>query len=194
MSGKDRRSEKSIETIPTEPFLRGRYDVPHQYAGSMSSVSLSVQEKRAFSSIMIRARYFMSFYIIFGVSVWLPKLMLNAGFTWGSSLSFRMTVNLAGAMSSNLGGMLAFRIGAKKTAMILFVLAFCALSLIGASTNFYIATIIVFIGSFGFIGGQNVLMGMPQPFIRRQSVQPRWDSASRQDGLAAYWIRQWSAF
>lgn len=133
-------------------------------ASDKSPVGLLVQEKRAFSSIMIWAMYFVSYYIIFGVSVWLPKLMLNAGFNWGSSVSFLMTVNLAGVIGSNLGGMAADKIGAKKTTIIMFVMAFCAISLIGVSTNFYIATIIVFIGSFGFMGGQNVAHGYAASF------------------------------
>jgi len=121
-----------------------------------SPVIALLREHRAFSTIMIWLMYFVSYIIIWGVSVWLPKLMMNKGFGFSSSLSFLITLNVGGWLGSVLGGAVANRAGARKTTVVLFLLCFVTISLLGAVNSFLLASVLVFLAAFGFMGGQNV--------------------------------------
>jgi AAHS family benzoate transporter-like MFS transporter len=131
---------------------------------SKSPVVALVQENRAFSTIVIWLMYLMSYYIIWGVSVWLPKLMMNAGFGFRSSLSFLITLNVGGWIGSVLGSMIGARVGLRKTTVVLFLLAFVTISLLGVSNNFLVASILVFLAAVGFMGAQNVAHGWVSAF------------------------------
>ncbi len=58
---------------------------------------------RMVSTLMIWAMCFMSLYVVYGMTSWLPKLMVQAGYPLGSSLSFLFTLHfgtIIGALSS----------------------------------------------------------------------------------------------
>lgn len=59
-------------------------------------------EGRMFSTLMLWAMCFMSLYVVYGMTSWLPRLMVQAGYPLGSSLSFLFTVHFGtvlGALS-----------------------------------------------------------------------------------------------
>jgi len=152
-----------------------------------SSLAALFTEGRAFSTVMSWGMYFMAYYIIWGVSVWLPKLMMNRGFGFKSSVAFLITLNVGGWIGSNLGGVVADKIGAKLTTVILYLLAFVTISLLGVTHTFAGASILVFLAAVGFMGGQNVAHGYiaayyPPPM--RSTVMGVCFTAGRIGGIA----------
>jgi len=121
-----------------------------------SPVAALFREHRAFSTVLIWIVYVMSMYMIFGLGIWLPKLMMDAGFPLGSSLWFLLTLNLGALIGGNISGMVADRIGAKRTLMALFLLAFLSISLLSLRTNIYVLTLLVALAGTGFFGGINL--------------------------------------
>jgi MFS transporter, AAHS family, benzoate transport protein len=116
-------------------------------------------EKRALSTIFIWIVYFMNMYMIFGLGTWLPKLMMIAGFGFGSGLLFLLTLNIGALVGSNIAGFIADRIGYKRTLVGLYIIAFCSIVMMSLTTNFAsIITLVAFAG-IGFYGGQNVAHG-----------------------------------
>ena len=55
---------------------------------SSSSPVAALFAERTLSTIMFWVTFFMSLLMIYGLNTWLPKLMNEAGFPLGSSLSF----------------------------------------------------------------------------------------------------------
>jgi MFS transporter, AAHS family, benzoate transport protein len=116
-------------------------------------------EKRTLSTIFIWIVYFMNMYMIFGLGTWLPKLMMMAGFGFGSGLLFLLTLNLGALAGSNIAGFIADRIGYKRTLVGLYIIAFCSIAMISLTKNFAAVTILVAFAGIGFYGGQNVAHG-----------------------------------
>lgn len=138
-----------------------------------SKISALFNEHRAFSTVLIWIVYFMNMYMIFGLGVWLPKLMMMAGFGLGSGLVFLLTLNLGALVGSNVAGFFADRIGYKRTLFSLYLIAFCSILLLSFSKNFYIEIILVAFAGIGFYGGQNVAhayVGLFYPPVMRSTA------------------------
>ena len=82
------------------------------------------QGGRAFSSVVIWIMFFMNMFVIFGFTVWLPKLMMNAGYSLGSGLFFLLTLQVVSLVGGQVFPMVADRIGARPALVIAFLLAF----------------------------------------------------------------------
>jgi MFS transporter, AAHS family, benzoate transport protein len=87
-------------------------------------------EKRALSTIMFWISFFMCLLVMYGLSTWLPKIMQEAGYPLGSSLTFLVTLNTGAVVGAIVGGRLADRFGGRKVLIVFFFLAFFTLTLL----------------------------------------------------------------
>ncbi|XOT97826.1 aromatic acid/H+ symport family MFS transporter, partial [Alcaligenes pakistanensis] len=60
-------------------------------------------------TLMIWLAFFCCLLMVYALGSWLPKLMANAGYSLGSSLSFLVALNLGGMFGAILGGWLGDR-------------------------------------------------------------------------------------
>ena len=72
-----------------------------------SPITSLFAENRALSTIMFWITFFMSLIMIYGLNTWLPKLMNEAGYPLGSSLTFLLALNIGATVGSVLMGWLA---------------------------------------------------------------------------------------
>jgi AAHS family benzoate transporter-like MFS transporter len=117
------------------------------------------QDGRAFSSVVIWIMFFMNMFVIFGFTVWLPKLMMNAGYSLGSGLFFLLTLQVVSLVGGQVFPMVADHIGARPALVIAFLLAFTCIVLVPYTHNFALLSALVGMSGFGFNGGQGVANG-----------------------------------
>jgi AAHS family benzoate transporter-like MFS transporter len=121
-----------------------------------ASVAALFQEHRGMSTIAIWIVVFMDFYLIFGLGIWLPKLMMNAGYALSSSLWFS-SAYFAGAFIGILAaGKCADRWGAKLVLYMCFPAAFVAITLLAFHPGTALIVILVAIAGGATSGGQAV--------------------------------------
>jgi AAHS family benzoate transporter-like MFS transporter len=148
---------------PAEPIAAEANFEISKGAGK-APIAAVFQEGRAFSTILIWIMFFMNMYIIFGFTVWLPKLMMNNGYSLGSGLFFLLTLQVVSYIGVWLFGGIADRFRARPTLVVAFLLAFVCIGLVPYTRNFVLLTILVGLAGFGFNGGQGVINGYAGSF------------------------------
>src|SRR5208337_1448449 len=81
-----------LKLRPLEPLAEDSAFEINKGSGKAPIVDL-FRERRGFSTVLMWLLYFMSFYIVYGLGVWLPKLMMNKGFPLSSGLWFLLVLN-----------------------------------------------------------------------------------------------------
>lgn len=95
---------------------------------------------RMLSTLMIWAMCFMSLYVVYGMTSWLPKLMVQAGYPLGSSLSFLFTLHFGTILGALSSGWLMDRFSGRNvivTYLFVAALAIAALGFADSSVMLY---------------------------------------------------------
>lgn len=121
-----------------------------------SPVVALFKNHRALGTIMIWIAFFMCLLMINGVSIWLPKLMITAGYALNSSLIFMIVLNVGAIAGTLVLGKLADQWGVKKVLIPMFVIAAVSLTLLGFGNNMAILLVLVFITGACTMGAQNI--------------------------------------
>ncbi|MFC5589399.1 MFS transporter [Sporosarcina soli] len=120
-----------------------------------SAVGLPVvkmfEEKRALSTFMFWIASFCSLLLVFSLTTWLPRLLMQAGYDLSSSLLFTAVMQVGAIAGTILLGRLMDKVGPKKVLVPLFLSGALALGLIGFSKS----TVIVF-GLIAVIGAASI--------------------------------------
>jgi AAHS family benzoate transporter-like MFS transporter len=103
--------------------------------------------------------FFMNMYMIFAFTVWLPKLMMNAGYSLASGLFFLLMLQLVSLVGVGLFGSIADRLGGRLALCIAYLAAFVFIVLVPWVHNFALLTILVGMAGFGFNGAQGTACG-----------------------------------
>lgn len=121
-----------------------------------SPVAALFKNKRALGTVMIWIAFFMCLLMINGVSIWLPNLMVSAGYALGSSLSFMIVLNVGAIVGTLILGGLADKYGVKKVLVPMYIMAAVSLTLLGFKNNMIILYLLVFITGACTMGAQNI--------------------------------------
>jgi AAHS family benzoate transporter-like MFS transporter len=98
-------------------------------------VSQLFKEGRGFSTVMFWLSFFMSLFMVYGLSSWLTKLLASAGHSLGSALTFVMVLNFGGMIGAIGGGWLADRTNIKLVMMGMNVLAAVSIAMLGYTAS-----------------------------------------------------------
>jgi MFS transporter, AAHS family, benzoate transport protein len=113
-------------------------------------------ESRGFSTLCMWGIYFLSLYMIYGLGVWLPKLMMDAGFSLGSGLWFMLALNLGAFIATQIAGYVADRFGRRATIFVCFIITFASIALLASTRDFVLLTILVALAGAGNNCAQNI--------------------------------------
>lgn len=157
--GKGRISELRTALAKVNPAgeLRGNVEftgLQDREAGS--PVRALFTHRRALGTIMIWVAFFMCLLMINGVSIWLPKFMVTAGYALNSSLTFMIVLNVGAIAGTLLLGKLSDKWGVKKVLIPMFVISAISLTLLGYGNNMAILLVLVFITGACTMGAQNI--------------------------------------
>jgi MFS transporter, AAHS family, benzoate transport protein len=114
------------------------------------------EKRRALSTIMFWISCFSCFVLIYAMNTWLPKLMIEAGYSLGSSLVFVAFLNVGAIVGTIVFGRLTDKWGFKKVMVPLYFLGAIALSFIGLTQNVFLAYLLIGMIGAASVGVQNI--------------------------------------
>ena len=138
------------------------------------SLSLFSKSNRR-ATLLFWIASFCGLFMIFGLGTWLPTIMMESGYSIGSSLSFLLVLNIGTVIGSLITAFAADKWGHKTMCFVSFSIAFLAFILL--SFNFpsvFLTYLLVGMAGLGSIGTQflvNAYIGIYYPVtMRRQPL------------------------
>ena len=98
-----------------------------------ASVKALFMQGRGMSTALFWCCFFMCLLMVYALGSWLPKLMLAAGYSMGTSLMFLLSLNVGAVIGTISGGILADKFHLKPVIIWMFILG--ALALFGLGFN-----------------------------------------------------------
>ena len=115
------------------------------------------QQGRMFSTLMFWAAFFMCLLMVYALGSWLPKLMIQAGYSLGASLMFLFALNIGGMIGAIGGGVLADKFHLKPVLTTMFTVGAIALILLGFNSPQAVLYVLIAIAGAATIGSQILL-------------------------------------
>ncbi|MBP1625582.1 MAG: pcaK 3 [Holophagaceae bacterium] len=97
------------------------------------------------NTILFLLMFLSSYIFIYGILMWLPKLMTMKGFSIKGGLFFTMTWNLGFILGIPLFGWLQDKFGGKRTLQVCWVILAVLISILGFINNPYLLTALLFL-------------------------------------------------
>ncbi|ERS03014.1 major facilitator transporter [Acinetobacter sp. COS3] len=115
------------------------------------------QQGRAFSTFMFWIAFFMCLLMVYALGSWLPKLMLQAGYSLGASMLFLFALNIGGMVGAIGGGALADKFHLKPVITAMFIIGAASLILLGFNSPQFILYSLIALAGAATIGSQILL-------------------------------------
>ncbi|KAF1023890.1 MAG: Gentisate transporter [Paracidovorax wautersii] len=132
------------------------------------------RQGRVLGTFMLWIAFFCCLLMVYALGSWLPKLMANAGYSLGSSLSFLLALNFGGMFGAIVGGWLGDRYSLPKVVMAFFATAAVSITLLGFNSPMLVLYGLITIAGATTIGTQILLYA---------SVAQFYDLSNRSTGL-----------
>lgn len=126
-------------------------------AGDEAPLRALFQQGRTFSTIMFWVAFFMCLLMVYALGSWLPKLMIQAGYSLGASMLFLFALNIGGMVGAIGGGALADRFHLKPVLTIMFTVGAIALILLGFNSPQAVLYGLIAVAGAATIGSQILL-------------------------------------
>ncbi|SDJ62620.1 MFS transporter [Salimicrobium halophilum] len=155
--GKEQELKKVLHKIDPQAQLDSSttFVQPEREKKGMPLVKL-FENKRAISTIMFWISCFSCFVLIYAMNTWLPQLMIEAGYSLGSSLVFVAMMNVGAIVGTIVFGRMADKWGFKKVMVPLYLVGAVALSAIGLTQNIMLAYLLIGMIGAASVGVQNI--------------------------------------
>ncbi|MDM1770938.1 MULTISPECIES: aromatic acid/H+ symport family MFS transporter [Acinetobacter] len=125
--------------------------------GDEAPVKALFQQGRMFSTFMFWIAFFMCLLMVYALGSWLPKLMIQAGYSLGASMLFLFALNIGGMVGAIGGGALSDRFHLKPVLTIMFTVGAIALILLGFNSPQPVLYTLIAIAGAATIGSQILL-------------------------------------
>src|SRR5690606_2991004 len=122
--------------------------------GKGASVLALLRDGLAIRTLALWLAFFCCLLMVYALSSWLPKLMANAGYSLGSSLSFLLALNFGGMAGAILGGWLGDRYNLVKVKVAFFIAAALSISCLCVCSAMPLLYVLIFISGATPIGAQ----------------------------------------
>ncbi|MCC6075246.1 MFS transporter [Pseudomonas sp. GCM10022188] len=142
------------------------------------------REGRAVRTLSIWVAFFCCLLMVYALSSWLPKLMANAGYSLGSSLSFLVALNCGSVVGAIFGGWLGDRMNLPRVLVAFFVVAAVSISLLGFKSPTPVLYLLIAIAGATTIGTQILLYACAAQFysLAIRSTGLGWASGVGRNG------------
>ncbi|BCG24785.1 MFS transporter [Pseudomonas tohonis] len=142
------------------------------------------REGRGLRTLMLWVAFFCCLLMVYALSSWLPKLMANAGYSLGSSLSFLLALNFGGMFGAIAGGWLGDRYNLPKVVVAFFLVAAVSISLLGFKSPTPVLYLLIGIAGATTIGTQILLYATAAQFygLAFRSTGLGWASGIGRNG------------
>jgi AAHS family benzoate transporter-like MFS transporter len=157
-SGKEEQAKQIInKLLPTRDIHQNTQLVFNENIHHEAPVKALFQDGRAFSTFMFWIAFFMCLLMVYALGSWLPKLMLQAGYSLGASMLFLFSLNIGGMVGAIGGGALADRFHLKPVITSMFVIGAAALILLGFNSPQIVLYSLIALAGAATIGSQILL-------------------------------------
>lgn len=157
-SGKEEQAKQIINNLlPTRDIHQNTQLVFNENIHHEAPVKALFQDGRAFSTFMFWIAFFMCLLMVYALGSWLPKLMLQAGYSLGASMLFLFALNIGGMVGAIGGGALADRFHLKPVITSMFVIGAAALILLGFNSPQIVLYSLIALAGAATIGSQILL-------------------------------------
>lgn len=157
-SGKEKQAKQIInKLLPTRDIHQNTQLVFNENIHHEAPVKALFQDGRAFSTFMFWIAFFMCLLMVYALGSWLPKLMLQAGYSLGASMLFLFALNIGGMVGAIGGGALADRFHLKPVITSMFVIGAAALILLGFNSPQIVLYSLIALAGAATIGSQILL-------------------------------------
>ncbi|OTG79641.1 aromatic acid/H+ symport family MFS transporter [Acinetobacter sp. ANC 5054] len=126
-------------------------------AGDEAPLKALFQQGRTFSTVMFWIAFFMCLLMVYALGSWLPKLMIQAGYSLGASMLFLFALNIGGMIGAIGGGVLADKFHLKPVLSIMFTVGAIALVLLGFNSPQAVLYTLIALAGAATIGSQILL-------------------------------------
>jgi len=152
--------------------------------GKSASVLELFRDGRGVRTFSLWLAFFCCLLMVYALGSWLPKLMANAGYSLGSSLSFLLALNFGGMAGAILGGWLGDRYNLSKVVVVFFAVSVASISLLGFKTPMPVLYTLIFIAGATVIGTQILLYATAAQFygLSIRSTGLGWASGIGRNG------------
>lgn len=112
--------------------------------------------------------------LVFGISAWLPTIMLKAGYSLGSSLLQTAALWVGAGVGMVAGGKVADRVGIKPVTAVAFLAGAASLLVMSVRPALGLLFLLMFVGGLGLIGSQVLtnayIVGHHPPELRGRAI------------------------
>ncbi len=126
-------------------------------AGDEAPLKALFQQGRTFSTAMFWVAFFMCLLMVYALGSWLPKLMIQAGYSLGASMLFLFALNIGGMAGAIGGGVLADKFHLKPVLSTMFTVGAIALVLLGFNSPQFVLYSLIAVAGAATIGSQILL-------------------------------------
>lgn len=156
--GRDAQARQLLKRLdPSSDLQASDVLVAHDAKGQSVSVAELFRHGLAVRTLAVWVAFFCCLLMVYALSSWLPKLMANAGYSLGSSLSFLLALNFGGMAGAILGGWLGDRFNLVKVKIGFFIAAAVSISLLGVNSPMPVLYALIFVAGATTIGTQILL-------------------------------------
>lgn len=156
-----RKADVGAMLAKIAPGFTPRADDDYQVATGAKGKSVPLaqlfQNRRAFSTGMFWIAFFCALLMVYAIASWLPKLMVQAGYGFGSSLMFLLVLNLGAIFGAIGGGYIADRLHLKRVIVVMFLCAAVSISLLGYKNELQVLYFLLMVAGATTIGTQILL-------------------------------------
>jgi AAHS family benzoate transporter-like MFS transporter len=157
---KNRGAEVTATLRKVRPELTLENDTEYAVElGTKNKVPMTAvfTDHRAFSTVMFLVIYFCALFMIYGLGIWLPKLMMNAGYPLGSSLKFMIIFNLGSIVGNLITGQIADKVGVRRLITIMYLLGFFSILLVSVKASTVVLYVLIGLAGTCTMAVHNVL-------------------------------------
>jgi AAHS family benzoate transporter-like MFS transporter len=147
------------------PRTAPRRQVAQAAGGSRRSVYaelFSPRYRRA--TLLFPVITFVGFLLLYGINTWLPEIMVRAGYSLGSSLSFLMVLNAGALVGTLLAARIADRIGGRRMIAIALGVAAVSIAIMSLQPGQVALYVLLAVGGFGMLGSSILVNGLVTGF------------------------------
>lgn len=157
--GKTEQVRQTVQKIAPEKVITADtvFVLNEATAGDEAPLRALFQQGRTFSTLMFWVAFFMCLLMVYALGSWLPKLMIQAGYSLGASMLFLFALNIGGMVGAIGGGVLSDRFHLKPVLTIMFTVGAIALILLGFKSPQAILYSLIAIAGAATIGSQILL-------------------------------------
>ncbi|MFF0815014.1 MFS transporter [Rhodococcus sp. NPDC003318] len=131
-------------------------------------------DHRGRSTLMFWLAFFANLLVSYGFLNWLPKLMMDSGFTLTSSLVFLGVFQIGGILGTLTAGRMADKVGARKILLAMYLTGTVVIAGVGISTNAPVTYVLIGCAGAILTGVQNLVQVYVAqyypPFVRSTAL------------------------